>query len=57
MAKLLYAARARIDIDLALSFLCSRVASPTRGDEVKPKSVLEYLKGCPDLPRFIGMDG
>ena len=56
MAKLLYAARARIDIDLALSFLCSRVASPTRGDEVKPKSVLEYLKECPDLPRFIGMD-
>ena len=38
MAKLLYVSkRVRIDIDLAVSYLCTRVASPTEGDEDKLK--------------------
>ena len=37
-AKLLYVAkRVRLDIDLAISFLCTRVAQPSIGDKVKLK--------------------
>ena len=44
--KLLYLAkRVSIDIDLAVSFLCTRVAMPIIGDETKLKRVLSYLQG------------
>jgi len=57
VAKLLYVSkRARIDIDLAISFLCTRVASPTKGDWAKLRRVLQYLKGTMDMPRIIGAD-
>ena len=58
MAKLLFAAkRVRLDIDLAVSFLCTRVANPTVGDEEKLIRTLEYLEGTPELPRIMGSDG
>ena len=45
VAKLLYAAkRVRIDIDLVVSYLCTKVASPTEGDKIKLIRVMEYLK-------------
>ena len=57
-AKLLYASkRIKIDIDLAVSFLCTRVAAPTVGDEDKLKRVLSYLKGTKNMRRIIGMNG
>jgi len=57
-AKLLYVAkRARIDIDLAISYLCTRVANPTKVDWVKLRRVLQYLKGTIDMKRIIGANG
>ena len=57
-AKLLYLSkRVRIDIDLAVSFLCTRVSSPTVGDEQKLKRVLSYLQGTKGMTRVMGMDG
>ena len=57
-AKLLYAAkRVRIDIDLAVSFLCTRMAEPTVNDENKLKRVLSYLQGTNRMKRTIGIDG
>ena len=54
VAKLLYASkRTSIDIDLAVSFLCTKVASTTKGDNDKLIRVLEYLKSCPSLPRWV----
>ena len=57
-AKLSYLSKcARLDIDLAVSFLCTRVLSPTAGDEEKLKKVLAYLQGTRKMNRFIGMNG
>ena len=57
VAKLLYVAiRARMDILLAIIFLCSRVAKCTRQDQAKLKRVLEYLKGTLDLELTLGAD-
>ncbi len=57
-AKLLLASkRVRIDIDTAVLFLCTRVASPTVGDEEKLKRVISYLKGTAMLKRIMGMNG
>ena len=57
-AKLLYLSkRVRLDIDLAVWFLCTRVASPTTGDEEKLKRVLSYLQGTKRMNRIIGMNG
>lgn len=48
-AKLLYLAkRARVDILLAVSVLCTRVTVPTDEDWVKLERVLKYLNGTPD---------
>ena len=42
-AKILYVAkRVRLDIDLAISFLCTRVTQTSIGDEMKLKRVLSY---------------
>ena len=57
-AKLLYAAkRVRIDIDLAVSFLCTRVATRTKGDQFKLKHALSYLQGTKSMKRIIGTNG
>ena len=58
-AKLLYATKRvrRIDIDLAVSFLCTRVATPTKGDEFKLKRVLSYLQGTKSMKQIIGTNG
>jgi hypothetical protein len=46
VAKLLYLAkRARVDILLAVSYLCTRVKAPTRDDQAKLARVLKYLNG------------
>ena len=56
-ANLLYAAkRVRIDIDLAVSFLCARVATLTKGDEFKLKRMLAYLQGTKAIKRIIGTE-
>jgi len=46
VAKLLYVAiRARLDMLLPVAFLCTRVTKSTKQDQIKPKRVLEYVKG------------
>ena len=58
VAKLLYVAkRARPNIDLAVSFLCTRVADPTKGDKEKLKRLLEYVRETINITRIIGADG
>ena len=47
----------RIDIDLAISFLCTRVATPAIGDELKLIRVLEYLYGPLTLAQIMGTNG
>ena len=57
-AKLLYVSkRVRIDIDLAISFLCTRVASSTIGDRNKLIQVMPYPKGTKRMKRVMGMNG
>jgi Reverse transcriptase (RNA-dependent DNA polymerase) len=57
VAKLIYVGtRARTDILLALSFLCSRVSAPTEQDEQKLRRLLSYLQGTIDLTLRIGAD-
>ena len=56
MAKLLYVAkRARIDLQLAIAFLCTRVSKSTQQDWEKLRRVLKYIHGTIDLPRIIGV--
>jgi hypothetical protein len=57
VAKLIYVGtRARVDILLALSFLCGRVSAPTVQDSDKLKRLLVYLRDSIDLPLYIGAD-
>ena len=57
-AKLLHLSkRVRIYIDLAVSFLCARVAIPTKGDQVKLIRVLSYLNGMRKTHRIIEANG
>ena len=57
VAKLLYVGtRARMDILLALGFLCSRVITLTEQDEKKLKRLLEYLWGTKEMPLRLGAD-
>ena len=56
-AKLLYVSnRARLDLKLAIAFLCTRVSKSTIQDWVKLKRVLQYVKGTLDMPRILGAD-
>ena len=56
-AKLLYVSiRARVDLLLAVAFLCTRVSKSTQQDRVKLKRILEYIKGTIDLEYTIGAD-
>jgi Reverse transcriptase (RNA-dependent DNA polymerase) len=57
VAKLLYVSlRARPDILLAVSFLCTRVSKSTKQDQEKLMRVLEYLNGTLDLTLTLGAD-
>ncbi len=57
VAKLLYVAmRARGDVLLAVSFLCTRVSKSTKQDQVKLKRVLEYLRGTLPYKYILGAD-
>ena len=58
VAKLLYVSkRARVDIDLTVSFLCTRVSKSTEEDWVKLKRLLHYLYGTLDMEMIIGANG
>ena len=55
VAKLLYISkRARVDIDLVVSFMCTRVSMRTEEDWDKLRRLLNYLSGTIDMPRVIG---
>ena len=57
VAKLLYVAtRARMDILLAVGFLCSRVSKSTEQDKQKLKRLLQYIKGTLKLKYTLGAD-
>ena len=56
--KLLYIAkRARIDIDIAVAFLCTRVTKSTEYDWWKLKRVLTWLHCTINDKRIMGIDG
>ena len=57
VAKLLYVSiRARADLLLAVSFLCTRVSKSTKQDQQKLRRVLEYINGSMDVEYTIGAD-
>jgi hypothetical protein len=57
VAKLLYVSlRGRVDLLLAVGFLCTRVAKCTKEDQYKLKRLLEYINGSMDLEYTIGAD-
>ena len=57
VAKLLYVSiRARADLLLAVSFLCTRVSKSTKQDQKKLRRVLEYINGSMDVEYTIGAD-
>ena len=43
-----------MDIDLAVSYLCTRVSCSTDDDWEKLRRLLHYLHGTIDMPRIIG---
>ena len=45
------------DIDLTVSFLCTRVADPTKGDKRKLTRLLEYVMETINMARIIGANG
>ena len=56
VAKLLYICkRARLDLQVAISFLCTRVSNPTVQDWQKLKRVLMYVRGTIDMPRIMSL--
>jgi hypothetical protein len=57
VAKLLYlSTRARMDLLLAVGFLCTRVSKCTLQDQKKLRRLLEYIHGSVDLEYTIGAD-
>ena len=57
VAKLLFVARrARIDLQLPIAFLCTRVSKSTEEDWEKLRRVLRYTYRTIDLPRIIGAE-
>lgn len=48
--------RSRLDIQTAVAFLCTRVASPDEDDWIKLKRVFQYLRGTIDLVLTLGAD-
>jgi hypothetical protein len=57
VAKLLFVSlRARPDILLAISFLCTRVSKSTTQDQLKLQRLLEYINGSLDIILTLGAD-
>ena len=57
VSKLLYVSkRARLDIDLVISFMCTRVSKSTEEDWEKLERLIKYLKGTMEMVRIIGAD-
>ena len=57
VAKLLYISkRARVDLQVAVGFLCTRVKSPTVQDWRKLKRLLQYVNGTMDIERIISLN-
>ena len=46
-----------MDIDLAVSFFCTRVSRSTEKDWLKLRRLLQYLLSTIDMPRIIGAHG
>ena len=46
--------RVRVDIDLAVSFICTRVSRSTEEDWIKLRRLLQYILGTIDMPRVVG---
>ena len=58
VSKLLFVSkRARPDIELAISFLCTRVSKSKVQDWEKLRRLLSYLQCTLDMPRIIGANG
>ena len=58
VAKLLFVTkRARIDVDLTVSFLCTRLSRSDVNDWEKIRRLLRYLYDTIDLARTIGANG
>ena len=56
-AKLLYVSnRARVDINLVITFLTTRVSKSTEQYWGKLRQVLQYIKGILDMVRILGAD-
>ena len=54
VAKLLYVAkRARVDLQLAIAFLCTRVSKSTQENWEKLRTTLKYIHKTIDFPRII----
>ena len=49
--------RARVDIELTVSYLCTRVSRSTEEDWKKLGRLLHYLHDTIDMPRIIGAGG
>ena len=57
VARLLIASkRARLDIQVYVAFLCTRVKAPTEQDYKKLGKVISYLKEMVHLPLVVGAD-
>ncbi|VEU43169.1 unnamed protein product, partial [Pseudo-nitzschia multistriata] len=58
VAQLLFASkRARPDLQTAIAFLCTRVASPGEDDWKKLRRVMGYLRSTAFVPLVLGWDG
>ena len=48
--------RARLDIQVAVGFLCTRVQKPDVDDWKKLRRLIKYLNGTLDMPRILSME-
>jgi len=56
VAKLLHISkRARLDLQVSIGFLCTRVQRPTVDDWKKLRRVLQYIRGTIDMERIVSM--
>ena len=57
VAQLIYISkRARPDIQIAVSFLCTRVRGSDTDDQKKPARVMKYIQGTIGLPLILSID-
>ena len=58
VARFLYVAkRPRLDLQVAVAFLCKRVMCPTVGDGKKLGRLVRYVRATIHLPLIVGSDG